>query len=128
MAYGYSWRREWQSTPVFLPGEFHGQRRLVGYSPWGHKESDMTELLTHTHTHTHTHGYSLSFNFTCLSTLVSLGISFVEGTVDACREGSIHRRHWFPPDLCGFTTVALSQPTGRHYYSSCVVENLSSTH
>ena len=30
-------------TPVFLPGEFHGQRRLVGYSPWYHKESDTTE-------------------------------------------------------------------------------------
>ena len=37
------WRREWQPTPVFLPGEFQGQRILVGYSPWGHKESDMTE-------------------------------------------------------------------------------------
>jgi len=33
-------RREWQPTPVFLPGEFHGQRSLVGYSPWGQKESD----------------------------------------------------------------------------------------
>ena len=32
-----SWRREWQPTPVFLPGEFLGQRSLVGYSPWGHK-------------------------------------------------------------------------------------------
>ena len=31
------WRREWQPTPVFLPGEFHGQRSLVGYSPWGRK-------------------------------------------------------------------------------------------
>jgi len=31
-----------QPTPVFLPGEFHGQRSLEGYSPWGHKESDMT--------------------------------------------------------------------------------------
>ena len=29
------WRREWLPTPVFLPGEFHGQRNLVGYSPWG---------------------------------------------------------------------------------------------
>ena len=37
------WRREWQPTPVFLPGEFHGQRSLVGYSPWGHEESDMTK-------------------------------------------------------------------------------------
>ena len=35
--------KEWQPTPVFLPGESHGQRRLVGYSPWGHKESDKTE-------------------------------------------------------------------------------------
>ena len=34
------WRKEWQPTPVFLPGESHGQMSLVGYSPWGHKESD----------------------------------------------------------------------------------------
>ena len=37
------WRREWQPTPVFLPGEFHGERNLVGYSPWDHKELNMTE-------------------------------------------------------------------------------------
>ena len=40
------WRRKWQPTPVFLPGEFHGQRSLAGYSPWGRKESDTTEQLT----------------------------------------------------------------------------------
>ena len=43
-------RRELLSTPVFLPGEFHGQRSLAGYIPWGGKESDMTERLS-THTH-----------------------------------------------------------------------------
>ena len=48
----YSWRRKWQSTPVFLPGKSHGQRRLAGYSPWGPKESDMTE-----HAHTTAHAY-----------------------------------------------------------------------
>ena len=37
------WRRKWQPTPVFLPGESHGQRSLVGCSPWGHAESDTTE-------------------------------------------------------------------------------------
>ena len=37
------WRRAWQSTPVFLPGESHGQRSLVGYSPWGRKELDTAE-------------------------------------------------------------------------------------
>ena len=40
---------EWLSTPVFLPGAFHGQRSLAGYHPLGCKESDMTELLTHTY-------------------------------------------------------------------------------
>ena len=39
------WRRKWQPTPVLLPGESHGQRSLVGYSPWDHKGSDMTEQL-----------------------------------------------------------------------------------
>ena len=39
------WRRKWQPTPVFLPGKSHGRRSLVGYSPWGGKESDTTEQL-----------------------------------------------------------------------------------
>ena len=39
------WRRKWQPTPVFLPGESHGGRSLVGYSPRGRKESDTTERL-----------------------------------------------------------------------------------
>ena len=37
------WRRKWQPTPVFLTGESHGRRSLVGCSPWGRTESDMTE-------------------------------------------------------------------------------------
>ena len=40
-----SWRRKWQPTPVFLPGKSHGWRSLVGYSPWGRKESNTTEQL-----------------------------------------------------------------------------------
>ena len=40
------WRREWQPTPVFLSGEFHGQRSLAGYSAWGCQESDTTEQLS----------------------------------------------------------------------------------
>ena len=38
-------RRQWQPTPVLLPGKSHGQRSLVGCSPWGHEESDTTERL-----------------------------------------------------------------------------------
>ena len=40
--------KEWQPTPILLPREYHGQRSLVGYSPWVRKELDMTEQLTHT--------------------------------------------------------------------------------
>ena len=43
------WRRKWQPTPEFLPGESHGQSSLVGSSPWGHKESDTNEWLTLSH-------------------------------------------------------------------------------
>ena len=49
------WMRAWQPTPVFLAGESHGERSLVGYCPQGHKESDMTEA---TCTHTHTCAYA----------------------------------------------------------------------
>ena len=49
----FPWRRKWQPTPVFLPGESHGRRSLVGYSPRGRKESDTTERL-------HFHFLSLS--------------------------------------------------------------------
>ena len=40
------WRRTWQPTPVFLPEKSQGQRNLMGYSPWGHKESDTTEGMS----------------------------------------------------------------------------------
>ena len=47
-----SWRRAWPPTPVFLPGESHGQRNLAGSGPWGHKESDRTEATLHTYSNT----------------------------------------------------------------------------
>ena len=40
-----SWTRKWLPTPVIMPGKSHGQRSLVGYGPWGLKESDLTEQL-----------------------------------------------------------------------------------
>ena len=43
--FSHSWRRKRQSTPVFMPGKSHGPRSLVGYNPWGLKESDTTERL-----------------------------------------------------------------------------------
>ena len=45
----FPWSRAWQPTPVFLPGESYGQRSLEGYSPWGGKESDKTEVSEDSH-------------------------------------------------------------------------------
>ena len=64
------WRREWQPTAVFLHGEFHGQRSLVGYTPWGHKELDMAKhackrvhIHTHASTDTHMFPHPFTLNF-----------------------------------------------------------------
>ena len=48
----FPWRRAWQPIPVFSPGESDGQRSLAGCSPWGHKESNMTEATEHSQTQT----------------------------------------------------------------------------
>ena len=45
-----AWRKAWQPTPVFLPGEFHRQWSLAGYSPWSLKELDTTETTEHART------------------------------------------------------------------------------
>ena len=45
------WKRTWQPNPVSLPGQFHGQRSLLGYSPWGLKEADTTEGTEQARTH-----------------------------------------------------------------------------
>ena len=44
-----SWRRKWRPTPLSLPGESHVQRSIAGYSPWGLKQSDTTEVTYHAH-------------------------------------------------------------------------------
>ena len=63
------WRREWQPTPLFLPGEFHGQRSLAGYSSWGRRELDTTGW------HSTPQEHKL-----CLSNTVSLTPSTFPGT------------------------------------------------
>ena len=67
------WRRGWQPTPVFLPGEFSGQRSLADYSLFGHKKLDMIEWLT-----LYQHLALLDFLFFFLDDLVDVnGISFI---------------------------------------------------
>ena len=74
-AFGFSQftyqRRQWQPTPVSLPGKSHGQRTLVGYSPWSHEELDMTERL-------HFHFHALEKEMTTHSSILAWKVPWVE--------------------------------------------------
>ena len=71
------WRREWQPTPVFLPGEFQGQKSLAGYSPWGCKELDITEQLTLFSFVYILHKVFLEFHAEATSPLNTLSVGFI---------------------------------------------------
>ena len=67
------WRKKWQPTSVFLPGKkSHGQRRLVGYSPWGRRVTWVSDLA---HTHTHTVALQCRVSFCCLRKWVCIHIA-----------------------------------------------------
>ena len=72
-----TWGRKWGPIPVFLPRKFHGQRSLVGYSPWGCEKSDMTERLSiHTQIENHMQKYSQEgFLFIYILLSTSTGLS-----------------------------------------------------
>ena len=87
------WRRKWQPTPIFLPGESHGQRSLAGYSPWGRKESDTTEQLTQclrtvpAHARKYNHCCRRGY-WSCLQTSVLVSICIPLGTFHSCLTGA----------------------------------------
>ena len=66
-------RREWQPTPVFLPGESHGRRSLVGSGPWGHKESDMTQWLNNS-SHTVEYYSAIKRNGILIHTMIQVNL------------------------------------------------------
>ena len=86
------WSSKWEPTPVFLPGKSHGWRSLAGYSPWGHKESDITKQLS-TLTHKlHIMGRQSSMEFYLLilvsMTIMQILICFY------CRGIIFYHRFW----------------------------------
>ena len=66
------WRRKWQPTPVLLPGKSNGRRILVGYSSWGHKESDITEQFHFHFATSWTAARQASLSFTISQSLLKL--------------------------------------------------------
>ena len=89
------WRRKWQPTPVFLPGESQGQRSLAGYSPWGHKESDTIE---YTGFPSSSDGKASACNVGDLGSILGLGRSPGEGNDNplqySCVENSMDGGAW----------------------------------
>ena len=82
-------RREWQPTPVFLPGNFHWQGSLTGYSPWGRKESDTTQWLTHTRHSVKQFAfilYSISYSLESPIPSVSTAFVFLTWFINAANE------------------------------------------
>ena len=69
------WRRKWYPIPIFLPGKSHGQRRLVGYSPWGHKESDTTEQLNNVPIYIYIYTYTYTYIYTRILEWVAIVFS-----------------------------------------------------
>ena len=67
------WRRKWQPTPVFLSGKPHGQRSLVGYSPWGCKESNTIDATEHS---TKQHHHHLTFYIVIMNGIFRLQSRF----------------------------------------------------
>ena len=72
------WRRKWQPTPVLLPGESHGWRSLVGYSPWGHEESDMSR--------TWLRNFTFTFHFGALEKKVAIHSSVLAWRIPVTEE------------------------------------------
>ena len=128
-----SWRREWQSTPALLPGKSHGQRSLIGYSPWGRKESDTTERV---HFHFHLVQFTLFLSFQVME------IPFITKFSNMCRknskikpsvritqppdsqhEGHVLARHLVPCSLdLNIHALFQSEPslTSEHFNTSCL--------
>ena len=84
------WRRKWQSTLALLPGKSHGQRSLIGYSPWGRKESDTIERL-----HFHFFSFSRVVCRQCSQQFKGIKSSFLERDLGGwCISAFFH--DWFP--------------------------------
>ena len=75
------WRRAWQPTPVFLPGESQGQRGPAGYGPQGHKQLDTTEATQHTRMHIYTY-------------IFKLATPFKKPFLFICSQATIYQKKW----------------------------------
>ena len=86
--------RKWQPTPIFLPGKYHRQRSLEGYSPWGCKESDMTERLS-MHACTMLYITTPGLIYLITGSVYLLLITISEAVVEVGRI-----KNWMPRDEC----------------------------
>ena len=121
------WRKEWLPTPVFLLGEFHWQRSLVGYSPWGHRESDMTKWLTHS-LFFFPHGEMVHcpiVHGTCyFAALMGLFARTCDALWCGCIYARLFSRVWL---LATLQTVVLQAPLSTGFFQTRILECIASS-
>ena len=88
------WRRKWQPAPVFLPEESHGQRSLVGYGPWGHKESDTDMTWLRRQQNVSASIITLLYDLGQVAQFLKLRFSHMEGNRDSNNRLHIIRLLW----------------------------------
>ena len=106
------WRRERQPLPVFLPGKCHGQKSLLGYNPWGHKESDTIERLT------------LSLCYTILWSTVSLSSYMFKKLKMQLLFGLLFDQCQTPPVDCKLLEFIFSLLSSSPLYLLCLAKSL----
>ena len=116
------WRKEWLPTQVFLAGEFHGQKSLEGYSPWGHKELDTTERLTHTHTNV----IKCSWETWLVKNLSEVNGPLSSGSYwrHIWRPGRVRKRAWLPWGLASKGTPHPKDPGPRQACQHSCYDNM----
>ena len=106
------WRRERQPPPVFLPRKSHGQKSLLGYNPWGHKESDTIERLT------------LSLSYTILWSTVSLSSYMFKKLKMQLLFGLLFDQCQTPPVDCKLLEFIFSLLSSSPLYHLCLAKSL----
>ena len=87
MSWEDPWGREWQPTPLFLPGEPHGQRCLAGYSPWGQRQTRLKGLSMHVYERCKSLGSGILLRWVRLSYLGPVSCSFPSWVPSGCTAG-----------------------------------------
>ena len=113
------WRRKQQPTPVYLPEKFHGQRNLAGYSPWGCKQLDTTERLTHYMTQ---QSHSWACTIIWKDTFTSVFTAALFTIARTCKQSNVHQQRMDKEDaVCMYNEILLGH---KNEWNNAICHNM----